>query len=72
MVSDDTTSDPVVSSRYLDGVLRHRREENLVFPDIVYLYADGLMLDEISNRLNIPWTTLHRILQKIRWIAESV
>ena len=70
--SDDTTADPVVSSMYLDDVLRHLREENPVFLDIVYLRADGLTLDEISAKLSIPRTTLHRMLQKIRQIAESM
>lgn len=57
---------------YLDDVLRHLREENPVFLDIVYLRADGLTLDEISKRLNIPRTTLYRMLQKIRRIAECI
>ena len=70
--SDDTTADPVVSSLYLDDVLRHLREENPVFLDIVYLRADGLTLDEISAKLSIPRTTLHRMLQKIRQIAENM
>ena len=70
--SDDTTADPVVSSMYLEDVLRHLRGENPVFLDIVYLRADGLTLDELSGRLNIPRTTLHRMLQKIKRIAESV
>lgn len=70
--SADTTADPVISSIYLEDVLRRLREENPVFLDIVYLRADGLTLDEISERLNIPRTTLHRMLQKIRRIAESI
>ena len=67
----DTTADPVVSSMYLEDVLRRLREEKPVFLDIVYLRADGLTLDEISERLNIPRTTLYRMLQKIRKIAEG-
>ena len=70
--SADTTADPVISSMYLDDMLHRLRKENPVFLDIVYLRADGLTLDEISERLNIPRTTLHRMLQKIRQIAESV
>lgn len=71
MESDDTTADPVVSYMYLDDVLRHLREENPVFLDIVYLRANGLTLDENSKRLNIPRTTLYRMFQKIRRIADS-
>ena len=66
----DTTADPIISSMYLEDVLRRLREENPVFLDIVYLRADGLTLDEISDRLKIPRTTLYRMLQKIRRIAE--
>ena len=69
--SADTTADPVISSIYLEDVLRRLREENPVFLDIVYLRADGLTLDEISVRLNIPRTTLHRMLQKIRRKGRS-
>jgi predicted transcriptional regulator len=57
---------------YLENVLRRLREENPVFLDIVYLRADGLTLDEISEKLNIPRTTLHRMLKKIRRIAERI
>ena len=68
----DTTSELVVNSIYLETVLRRLREEDPVYLNIVCLRADGLTLNEISQQLSIPRTKLHRMLQKIRVITESV
>ncbi len=69
---EDVTSFEAENKVDLERILDRLRERDPRYLDIVYLKAAGYTLDEISARLSIPRTTLHRMLQKIRRIAESM
>ena len=69
---EDVTSFDAEKKVDLERILDRLKESDPRYLDIVYLKAAGYTLDEISTKLNIPRTTLHRMLQKIRRIAESI
>ena len=69
---EDVTSFDAENKVDLERILDRLRESDPRYLDVVYLKAAGYTLDEISAKLSIPRTTLHRMLQKIRQIAENM
>ena len=68
---NDTTADQAENRVELMVLLEKLREEDPTYLDVVILKASGYTRDEMSDRLKIPRTTVHRMLHRIREIGEQ-
>ena len=68
---EDATSIDAENRVELERLFNRLKESDPQYLEVVCLKAAGYTLDEISDKLSIPRTTVHRMLKKIRQIAEK-